>query len=116
MTAELDSDGDIYITEGFEFPLWVSISEENTVLKVMTFVNFLEKENVDELKALRVINRINTNFFPNVVSFNHGKLECHYYALLEDTMSEKHLLQILRQCASSFVNAVREEDIDELIG
>lgn len=112
--SEIDNDGDIYITEGLEFPCWVSVGEENEVLKVMTYAKL--RENADELKSLRLANRINTSFFPNVVSVNNGKLESYYYALLDDSMSEKNLVKIIRRCTSSFVNAVREEDSDDLIG
>lgn len=111
--TEIDSDGDIYISEGLEFPCWVGLNEENETLRIMTYA--VLKDDTDELKALQLANRINTKFFPNVVSVNNGKLESYYYAVLDQSMSEKNLLTILRRCTSSFVNAVREEDSEELI-
>lgn len=111
--TEIDSDGDIYISEGLEFPCWVGINLENETLRIMTYA--VLQDDADELQSLQLANRINTKFFPNVVAINDGKLESYYHVILDQSMSEKHLITILRRCSSSFVNAVREEDSEELI-
>src|SRR4051812_22357649 len=36
--AEIDSDGEIYITEGLDFPIWLSIDEEQRLIRMFTFV------------------------------------------------------------------------------
>ena len=113
-TLETDSDGDLYISEGLEFPVWLNIDEDHNVLKVLTVASLIE--DADEFLSLQLANRINTNFFPNTVSVQNGKLYSFYYVFLEDKIAEQNLIKILRHCSSAFVNAVREEDTDDLIG
>ena len=82
--------------------------------KVLTVASLTE--DADEFLSLQLANRINTNFFPNTVSVQNGKLYSFYYVFLEDKIEEQNLIKILRHFSSAFVNAVREEDVDDLIG
>lgn len=113
-TFETDGDGDLYISEGLEFPLWINVNEDEKLLKIITFASLAE--NADEFLSLQLANRINVNFFPNAVSVSDGKLESYFYVFLDEVMSEQNLIRILRNCSSAFVNAVRQEDTDDLIG
>ncbi len=37
-TAAADGDGDIYITEGLEFPIWIRVLEEERLIRFFTFL------------------------------------------------------------------------------
>jgi hypothetical protein len=113
LVSEIDEDGEIYISEGLEFPCWVSVNAEDETLRVYTYAKL--QDNVDELKALQLANRINAKFFPNSVSVINGRLVSYYYVFLDQSISEKNFMKILRRCASAFVSAIREEDSENLI-
>ena len=36
--TEIDEDGDIYITDGLEFPIWVSIDDDQELIRLFTFI------------------------------------------------------------------------------
>src|SRR4051794_3495169 len=39
LRAQLDEDGDVYISEGLDFPIWVSVDREQRVLRLFTFMD-----------------------------------------------------------------------------
>jgi hypothetical protein len=43
-TTEIDSDGDLYITEGLEFPIWATLLEEQKLIRFFTFLRHSSKE------------------------------------------------------------------------
>lgn len=57
----VDDDGDIYVIDGVEYPVWISLIQDFSVLKIFTFANFRDEKNLDELSALRLANQINRN-------------------------------------------------------
>ena len=112
--AELSDESEIYIKEGLEFPMWVSLLEDNTILRVHSYIPM--SDDVDELAALRLANRINSKYAPNAISVSDdGNLWTYYFEYIEGPVEAKKIISTLRRCSSAFVAGIRNEDEDELI-
>jgi hypothetical protein len=116
LNYSVDEDGDIYVKSGLDINMWVSLIQNNTVLKIFTFLRCIDGEEVDQGSALELVNRINYGYLPNTVSYDSGKIWSFYYETLEDGMSKTKFVSLLRRCSNSFANAARHEDIEKIIG
>ena len=54
--VELDNDGDIYVRDGLEFPVWIRVLAEDKMLKVFTYAT---SENGKTEPTLEVVNLMN---------------------------------------------------------
>ena len=112
---KVDDDGDIYVTDGVEYPIWISLIQDYSALRIFTFANFCDEKNLDELSALRLANEINRVYLPNSVSVRDGKLWSTYVELLDCGISKGKFVTLLRRCSSSFAAAVRAQGRGALV-
>jgi hypothetical protein len=114
--SEIQGDGELlYVHEGLDFPLWIAIVDEQSLLKIYTYIDL--KEGTNEIQGLRLANRISASYAPNSVYFDDddNRLYSFYFEVLEGPMAAKKLVSTLRRCAGSFVAAIRSEDTEDLI-
>ena len=38
LKAKIDNDGDVYITDGLDFPIWVSVDSDQRLIRFFTFM------------------------------------------------------------------------------
>lgn len=115
MEYDIDDDGDIYVKSDLDINMWVSLVKNETILKIFTFLRCRDGEEVDAHSVLELVNRINHGYLPNTVSFSNGKIWSFCYVTLEDGISKKKFISLLRRCSSSFAGAVRSEDTNDMI-
>lgn len=53
----VDSDGDLYATDGLEFPAWIEVSKQKKLITFMTHMKISSVENRDWLKRVNEMNR-----------------------------------------------------------
>jgi hypothetical protein len=115
MDYVVDDDGDIYVTTGLHINTYISIFNESSVIKLFTYFDFRDGKKVDRVAALELANRINYNYYPNIVAVEEGRLYAFYFEMVSEGISKSRFLDVLRLSARSFVNAVGKQDLDNLI-
>lgn len=110
-----DDDGDIYVNEGVEFPIWIDV--EKNMIKFFTNIDFKSDHGTefDSSKADSLVNRMNMGTLPN--SFFHDNKAIHstYYLPILDGFSPINFIEMLRRTSGSFIFGIRKHDQDELI-
>ena len=55
--VELDDDGDIYVRDGLEFPVWIRVLAEDKMLKVFTYATSENGKTEPTLEVANLMNR-----------------------------------------------------------
>lgn len=107
LTCRIDDDGDIYVTSGLEFPIWVSVDEERKLLQLATFAGRREDE---PLFTEADANRLNTTIvLPNfcIDRADRSRLHARCFVPFEGGLVEAQLIAVLRRFASAFLCGAR---------
>lgn len=115
MEHSVDDDGDIYVKDGIEFPMWVSLRNGGSIIRIFTYVKFKD-EDFDYAQALELVERMNRDFYPNQIYLIEDCLYSAYSIFPIDGITEKAFIALVRRCSSSFASAVRTCDENDLIG
>ena len=109
LRAEIDSDGDIHVTEGLEFPIWLSIDEEQRLIRLFTFVSWdvdayplVTEDSVNHLNATIIL----PAFY--VRKGESGKLYAHYFMSYSDGIIDSHIINLARRFSGASIFGVRQ--------
>lgn len=111
---KIDEDGEFYISSKVEFPVWATVGE-NGFVKIFTYANFKDGEDVDLAAAHKLANNMNENLFPNSVYVRQGRLWCTYYLPTKDGFSEPNFVEMLFRCPASFKHGCMNLDEDNIL-
>lgn len=100
---KIDSDGDIYASDGLEFPVWITIAEDK---KLIAFFTFFDPEGVGAETALQTVNEINQTIVLVQFSWHGGKLWGHYWLTYDGGIDVKHFIKMLRRFSGAFVSGI----------
>ncbi len=95
----IDDDGDIYITDGVDFPLWVQIETDRKLLDLFTCYS------VDDQQAADWVNRVNDmNREITVSQFSYGRdaIWGHYWMTYDGGLSVRQFVKMLRAFSGAF--------------
>jgi len=107
--AEIDSDGDICIIEGLEFPIWVSLDEEQRLIRMFTFVSWdvdahpsITEDGVNHLNATIIL----PAFY--IQNDEPGKLCTHYFMSYSDGVIDSHIIHLARRFSGASIYGARQ--------
>jgi hypothetical protein len=95
----IDEDGDIYVTDGVDFPLWVQIDTDRKLLELFTCCS------VDDKQAANWVNRVNDMNRETMVSqFSYGRdaIWGHYWMTYDGGLSVRQFVKMLRAFSGAF--------------
>ena len=95
----IDDDGDIYVTDGVDFPLWVQIDTDRKFLELLTWCS------VDDQQATDWVNRVNDMNREKIVSqFSYGRdaIWGHYWMTYGGGLNVRQFVKMLRAFSSAF--------------
>jgi hypothetical protein len=112
--TKIDEDGDLYITAGLEFPIWIRVDAER---KLITFFTYMRRD-PDAYPPFTeaLANHLNTTVtLPSfyVVASEPDKLYATYHASYEDGIMESHVVGMARFFAGACVYGARTTTMDE---
>src|SRR5690349_7352484 len=93
--TKVDDEGDLYITAGLEFPIWVRVDEERKLITLFTYV--CRDLNEHPLFTEAFANHLNTTVtLPSfyVVASEPDRLYATYHASYEDGIIESHVADL----------------------
>ena len=108
-TAHVDEDGDIYITDGLGFPIWVSVDAEQRLIRFFTFV----RRDEDRPFTAAAANHVNaTVVLPTfyVQSDQKDRLCSDHVMTFADGVIESHLIRVARRFSRASVYAAERLD------
>ncbi len=114
LQAEIDSDGDLKITEG-EFKSFIRVDEERKILTIFALYGL--KASAPEIQKLRLINRLNDKII--VVRFsmpNPTTLWCDLQFSIEGGLTPFYIINTYRLFARVVSQAVAQQDVDDVVG
>ena len=94
----IDDDGDIYVSDGLEFPAWISIDEDK---KLITFLTFFDPECVPQNVYFR-INEINKTIVIVQFTWHSNRMWGQYWMSFDDGLNVKHLIKMLRRFTGAY--------------
>ena len=106
--TRIDEDGDLYVTGGLEFPIWIRVDENRKLITFLTYVCRALTGHPPFTEALE--NRLNaTVILPSfyVVASEPDRLYATYHASYEDGMLESHVVGMARFFAGACVYGAR---------
>ena len=95
----VDSDGDIYVSDGLDFPAWISISEDQKLLEFLTYFD-PEASAPDNVYART--NDVNRSVMVVQFSWQSDKLWGQYWLSYDGGLNVKHFIQMLRKFSIAF--------------
>src|SRR5215210_3412079 len=106
--TKIDDEGDLYITAGLEFPIWVRVDAERKLITFFTYIQRDLNEHPPFTEALA--NHLNaTVTLPSfyVVASDPDRLYATYHASYEDGIIERHVVGMARYFAGACVYGAR---------
>ena len=100
---KIDPDGDIYASDGLEFPVWITIAEDK---KLIAFFTFFDPDGAGIEDALSFVNQINQSIVVVQFSWQAGKLWGHYWLTYDGGIDVKHFIKMLRRFSGAFVSGI----------
>ncbi|MER2266800.1 YbjN domain-containing protein [Methylobacterium oxalidis] len=109
--TSIDSDGDLYVSEGLDFPIWLSVSPNQKVIRYSTYVTRdAESSTAFTHIEANTLNReiLLARFYaheerPDVVSAD-------YYMTFKDGAIDSQIIAVARRFSGAFVAGVRGLD------
>lgn len=91
--GEIDDDGDLYLTDGLDFPLWVLIDRSSKLICLHTFLSTSDAK-VDD------INQLNRRFKVAQFAIVEGKVIANYQLTFRYGVDGRHLITMARTFGS----------------
>jgi len=109
--TRIDEDGDIYVTDGPEFPIWVRIDADRKLIMLFTYM----RRNLDERppyteKSANLLNATVALPSFHVISSEPRKLYATCYASYEDGIIDSQIIGLARRFAGAAVYGARKLD------
>jgi hypothetical protein len=111
--VKMDRDGDLYVTDGLEFPSWIGLLDDE---KLITFFTYVDLDDPDEEDWPARMNEINHRI--SLVQFHWcaNAIWGHYAMSYEGGLNGRQFIKMLRRFSSTFVQGAslaRDDESDE---
>ena len=102
--AELDEDGDLYVRDGLEFPIWIRVAHEDKLLQLFTYA---ASENAKPEPTLELVNLMNRTI--KLPQFHlDGKFVYGAFWITYDAgLAIRPFVKLLRRFSGAFVAGIR---------
>src|SRR5829696_7778419 len=100
LTAHVDEDGDIYITDGLDFPIWVSVDTDQRLIRFFTFM----RRDEDRPFTAAAANHVNATVVMPTFCVRRDykdRLCSHYVMTFAEGVIDSHLITAARRFAGA---------------
>jgi len=101
----VDPDGDIYASEGLEFPAWISIAPDK---KLISFFTFYDPEDPHQQDLERRANDLNHTIVVVQFCWKSDRLWGHYWMTYDGGIDAKQFIKMLRRFSGAFVAGIEK--------
>ena len=110
LKAKIDDDGDLYVTDGLDFPIWVAVDTEQQLIR---FFTFMQREEARPFTAAEANHANATVVLPTFhVRCDHkDRLSSHYVMTFADGIIDTHVITTARRFAGA--SAYGAQKLDE---
>ena len=110
LKAKIDDEGDVYITDGLDFPIWVCVDTEQQLIR---FFTFMQREEARPFTAAEANHANATVVLPTFhVRCDHkDRLSSHYVMTFADGVIDTHVITAARRFAGA--SAYGAQQLDE---
>ena len=110
LKAKIDDDGDVYITDGLDFPIWVAVDTEQQLIR---FFTFMQREEARPFTAAEANHANATVVLPtfHVRCDRKDRLSSHYVMTFADGVIDTHVITAARRFAGA--SAYGAQQLDE---
>jgi hypothetical protein len=100
LKAKIDDDGDVYITDGLDFPIWVSVDTDQRLIR---FSTFMQRDESRPFTAAAANHANATVVLPTFhVRCDHKDRLCsHYFMTFADGVIDTHVITAARRFAGA---------------
>lgn len=102
--AEIDEDGDIYVNDGLEFPVWISVLHSDRLLQLFTYFTADDDAPIPTLEA---VNDMNKNVKLPQFFLSGDKVCASFWIAYDGGLPSKQFVRSLRRFASAFLAGLR---------
>jgi hypothetical protein len=110
LKAKIDDDGDVYITDGLDFPIWVAVDFEQRLIRFFTFMQREEARPFTEAAANYANATVVLPTF-HVRCDRKDRLSSHYVMTFADGVIDTHVITAARRFAGA--SAYGAQQLDE---
>ena len=106
---EIDEDGDIYVSDGVEFPLWIDLLSDRKLVNLFTYLRFDDQR---EANWLTRVNEMNSKIMLPQFSYCRGSIWGAYWMTFEGGLNIRQFVKMLRNFSGAFtagISIYREE-------
>lgn len=117
IACEIDKDrSEIYLSEGLDFPFWLSINDKKKWIKFFTCIK--AKEGVTEEELMAFARRLNEEYITvrfTIMKFEDGRMYLNgdYFIFTAFGLLVAQLVHTAKNFSEVFIHAIRKEDVDE---
>jgi hypothetical protein len=110
LKAKIDDDGDVYITDGLDFPIWVAVDNNQ---RLSRFFTFMQRKEARPFTAAEANHANATVVLPTFhVRCDHkDRLSSHYVMTFADGVIDTHVITAARRFAGA--SAYGAQKLDE---
>ena len=109
LKAKIDDDGDVYITDGLDFPIWVAVDVEQRLIRFFTFMEREEDRPFTEAAANYANATVVLPTF-HVRCDRKDRLSSHYVMTFADGVIDTHVITAARRFAGASAYGARQLD------
>ncbi len=95
----IDDDGDLYITDGVDFPLWVTVVTDRKLICLCTCYRIDDEPGHDWLSR---VNDMNWNMMVAQFNYHPIAVTANYWMIYEDGLNVRQFIKMLRAFSSAF--------------
>lgn len=107
---EIDEDGDIYATDGLEFPVWISVDADRKFLSFTTYYSPAEDRTWAADDMLSAVNDLNETY--TYVQFHwrnaKNRVAGNYFMTFDGGLDPRQFIKLLRHFSGAFCSALQE--------
>ena len=106
--AKIDEDGDLYVTDGLKWPIWISLDRDAPVVELHSYVEFVP-ENMQSLGA--IANRCNAIycFAQFYAQTSKNRIHASAFYFYDDMILLKQFERLMRYFSSTVYEAAYDE-------
>lgn len=105
MDSRFDDAGDLYVSEGIPFPVWVLIDRPR---KLILFHTYVSTQPVDAASGATIANELNKDLVLVQFHVQEATLNGNAWLSYEGGFSKKAFIRTLQHFSSAFAQALRE--------
>ena len=104
----VDGDGDIFVSDGLNSPVWISIDFERRLLGFFTFYEFANALpcKLAPLELLEFVNNLNRNVIVVQFGVSDCRLIGHYWMSFDTRVDPRQIVKMLRLFSNVFASTV----------